>query len=328
MRLLLAIAVALTFASGLSSIHAAAEPKRNATPRELLKQARSWGYQLQNVDAAKLASTGFDVLVVDAGSGDGEWGMTKREIAALKRKKDGTRRLVIAYMNIGEAEDYRFYWKPAWSKTPPSWMGSENCRWKGDHRVRHWSREWQAILYGSPTSYLGRLLELGYDGVYLDRVDVYYQWRAARWQAAAEMVDLVVALSAWSKTKRPGFLVIPQNGEELVSDARYLAAIDGLGKEDMLYGDHGNEVLNATERIARAERNFAPLLAAGLPVLSVEYARTPANMATAQRRHSELGFTLYLGPRSLAYIGHDGPPHPEDGDTESVVTVPDDASCE
>lgn len=328
LALLAAIAVLAAHAGARLALATPAIAAERASPRDLLKAARSWGYQLQNVEAAKLQRTTFDVLVVDAGSGDGAWGLSRPDVERLKTKPDGTRRLLVAYMNIGEAEDYRYYWKPSWKKRPPPWMGSQNCRWKGDHRVRHWSPAWQAILFGTPDTYLGRLIGAGYDGVYLDRVDIYYHWRASRWQAGAEMVDLVVALSRWAKARKPGFLVIPQNGEELVSDPRYLAAIDGLGKEDMLFGDRGNEIANAPERVARAERNMAPLLAAGLPVLAVEYARRPDTTAAAAAGLARLGFTAYFGPRSLAYIGREGPPHPEDGDTESAVTSTDDGVCE
>lgn len=291
------------------------------TARKVLQHATSWGYQLQNVEPRRLGKHAFDVLVVDAGSGDASWGLGKADVARLKRKPDGSRRLLLAYMNIGEAEDYRYYWKRAWAKSPPDWMGSPNCRWKGDHRVQHWSRDWQAILYGSATSYLGRLMQLGFDGVYLDRVDIYTHWQKSRSEAFADMVDLVVAMSQWAKAQNPDFLVVPQNGEALLTDSHYLAAIDGLGKEDMLYGDRGNEVANDPERIARAEQHIARLRAAGLPVLAIEYARKPENIAAARTRLQALGYVAYFGPRSLAYIGHDGPPHPEDGDTESVTAT-------
>lgn len=304
-----------------------AAEERAASPSELLARARSWGYLLQNVDSPALGRTTYDVLVVDAGSGDGRYGLEPGDVARLKQKPDSSRRLVIAYMNVGEAEDYRYYWRPTWKSAPPAWMGTANCRWKGDHRVRHWAAEWQALLFGSKASYLGRLIAAGYDGVYLDRVDIFYHWRATRWQAAADMVDFVARLSAWAKKQRPGFLVLPQNGEELLSDPRYLAAIDGIGKEDMLYGDRGNDVANASARILRAERNFAPAIAARLPVFAVEYARRPEHHAEADRRLKELGFKIYFAPRSLAYLGQDGPPHPEDGDTETVAAEDDQGSC-
>lgn len=321
LRVLILMATLIVAASSVAHADSAA--------RTLLHTAKTWGYQLQNVTAAALAKHDFDVLVVDAGDGAGAWGLSKREVARLQRKRDGTRRLVLAYMNIGEAEDYRYYWRPGWAKQPPDWMGSANCRWKGDHRVRHWAPQWQAILFGSPHSYLGRLLDLGYDGVYLDRVDIYTHWQSARTTAFAEMVDLVARLSQWAKARRAGFLVLPQNGEALLEDDRYLAAIDGLGKEDMLYGDNGNDVANDPARVERAERHIARARAAGLPVFAIEYARAHANIERARTRLAALGYVAYFGPRSLAYIGQDGPVHPEDGDTESVAatTTPDQA-CE
>lgn len=320
-----AIAASAVFTFGLAM--AVAKP-RDPDPAAVLRAAATWVYQLQNVDAAALDLTHSDLIVVDAGPGDGKWGLTSREITQLKSKPDGSRRLVVAYLNIGEAEDYRYYWRKAWEKAPPPWMDSENCRWRGDHRVKHWSPEWQRLIFGSPKSYLGRLIAAGYDGVYLDRVDIFYHWRQTRWQAAQDMIEFVTALSTWAKATRPGFLVLPQNGEELVADARYRQAIDGIGKEDMFFGDAGNEVLNAPERIARAERNFAPATAAGLPVFTVEYARSAANAAQARARHRRAGFRLYLGPRSLAYIGQEGPHHKEDGDTETTMLDDAGGACE
>lgn len=319
---------------GLAAVAQPASAQQNtidSAPRTasqaLLKSAKSWGYQLQNVAAAKLDKSSFDVLIVDAGMHAGGGGLSRDQIKGLKSKPDGSRRLVIAYVNIGEAEDYRYYWQKAWEKNPPSWMGSPNCRWKGDHRVRHWAPEWQAIIFGSPRSYIGRLIEAGYDGAWLDRVDIFYYWRSERWQAAADMVTFVGQLSAWSKSRSPEFLIVPQNGEELLADARYRAAIDGMGKEDMLFGDRGNDVRNAEQRIDRARRNFAPARQAALPVLAIEYARQTDHMATAQKELDALGFVPYFGPRSLAYIGHDGPRHKEDGDTEATVADQGDESC-
>lgn len=298
-----------------------------STNQDLLRSAKSWGYQLQEISSAKLDRTPYDVLIVDAGPGDGSSGLTRSQISKLKTKPDGSRRLVIAYINIGEAENYRSYWQKSWTTQPPAWMGSENCRWKGDHRVRHWSPEWQSIVFGQPKSVLGRLIDAGYDGVWLDRVDIFYYWRGERWQAASDMVDFVVSLSAWAKARNPAFLIVPQNGEELLADPRYRRAIDGMGKEDMLFGDRGNERRNAGPRVARAKRNFASAQADGLPVLAVEYTRRKESIAAATNELRSLGFVPYFGPRSLAYIGQEGTPHKEDGDTEPTVADQGDESC-
>jgi len=83
------------------------------------------------------------------------------------------RRLELSRLCIGEAEDYRPYWRQSWNRHPPSWIESENPRWKGDFRVRYWDPAWHAILFGSPSSYVDRILEAGFDGVYLDTVDTF-----------------------------------------------------------------------------------------------------------------------------------------------------------
>ena len=51
-----------------------------------LARARSWAYQLQNINAGTLARTGYDLLVLDGLALGGA------EVARLKRKPDGSRR--------------------------------------------------------------------------------------------------------------------------------------------------------------------------------------------------------------------------------------------
>ena len=60
-----------------------------------------------------------------------------------------------------------------------------------------------------------------------------------------EMRSFVMDLSSWAKGQHPGFIIIPQNGQELVTDngdpdgtpqIAYLASMDATGREDMFYG--------------------------------------------------------------------------------------------
>lgn len=41
-------------------------------------------------------------------------------------------------LNIGEAEDYRFYW----NKKKSNWIVKENENWEG----KYWSPEWKSII--------------------------------------------------------------------------------------------------------------------------------------------------------------------------------------
>ena len=130
------------------------------------------GYSTREQFLAAIAATDYDVVIMDAFF-DGTEIFLPSEVAGLKRKASGGRRLVIAYMSIGEAEDYRYYWGSSWKLFKPAWLEGENPDWEGNYKVRYWAREWQEIIYGSDGSYLKKIISAGFDGVYLDIIDAY-----------------------------------------------------------------------------------------------------------------------------------------------------------
>ena len=95
------------------------------------------------------------------------------EINQLKLKNNGGKRLLISYMSIGEAEDYRYYWDNSWSVGSPSWIQAENPDWEGNYKVKYWESEWQDIIYGNDESYLKKIIDANFDGVYLDIIDAF-----------------------------------------------------------------------------------------------------------------------------------------------------------
>ena len=123
-----------------------------------------------------LLNTDYDIFILDAffeeKGGTSEM-LTPADIRSLKRKKNGGKRLVLCYMSIGEAEDYRYYWKQIWNTSPPSWLSEENPGWRGNYKVRYWEPEWQAIIFGDRDAYLDRIIRAGFDGVYLDLIEAF-----------------------------------------------------------------------------------------------------------------------------------------------------------
>lgn len=119
----------------------------------------------------KLKQTDYDLFVIDLFFNDAE--LTSSDIESLKMKSNGGKRLVICYMSIGEAEDYRYYWKKSWEKNPPKWLAKENPDWPGNYKVRFWNKDWQGVIYGNENSYLTKILNAGFDGVYLDIIDAF-----------------------------------------------------------------------------------------------------------------------------------------------------------
>ena len=100
--------------------------------------------------------------------------LTAGEVASLRQKAHGGRRLVYAYMSVGEAETYRYYWQREWQDNPPCWLAEANTDWQDNFKVKYWRPEWQHILYGSRDSYLDKIISAGFDGAFLDVVDAYY----------------------------------------------------------------------------------------------------------------------------------------------------------
>jgi cysteinyl-tRNA synthetase, unknown class len=117
-------------------------------------------------------ATNYDLLIMDLYFNDGT-AFSASEIGQLKSKANGGSRLVVCYMSIGEAENYRYYWQQSWETNKPDWLDAENPDWEGNYKVKYWNTEWQSIIYGNDNSYLKKILDAGFDGVYLDIIDAF-----------------------------------------------------------------------------------------------------------------------------------------------------------
>jgi cysteinyl-tRNA synthetase len=118
-----------------------------------------------------VAATNYDLVIIDLFFND--VALTATDVAQLKNKANGGKRLVICYMSIGEAEDYRYYWNDNWSNTRPDWIATENPDWPGNYKVKYWNSEWQGLIYKNDDSYLNKITSAGFNGVYLDIIDAF-----------------------------------------------------------------------------------------------------------------------------------------------------------
>lgn len=119
-----------------------------------------------------IQETNYDLVVIDAYFQDEL--LTSADVTSLKTKKNGGKRLVLAYMSIGEAEDYRYYWDKEWETNPPEWLTEENPYWEGNYKVKYWDQDWQQYIYGNEDSYLSKIISSEFDGVYLDIIDAFW----------------------------------------------------------------------------------------------------------------------------------------------------------
>lgn len=265
-----------------------------------LNQVTSWGYQLQNLQLDELDRVEVDLLVVDHAADNGA-PLSKDRIARLKQNPDGSRRVVLSYLSIGEAERYRPYWDARWETAPPDWLGPENPRWPGNYTVDFAASDWQRHIFGQTGALLDTILDQGFDGVYLDRVDAYYGLGAER---RAEMIEFVAQLGAYARRQNPGFLIFQQNAEELLTDASHRANIDGLAKEDLLYNVGEPGAANRTSMVAESTRLIELIAQENKPVLVVEYDLDPDQAKEAERIIDDLGYVLTIANRSLSNTPH------------------------
>jgi cysteinyl-tRNA synthetase len=260
---------------------------------------QSFVYQLQHADPDRIGETAFDLVVVSLSAA----GNSPDVIPAL-RESPGGPKIVLCYMSIGQSENYRWYWQPEWVTNPPAWLDVPDGVWAGDRWVHYWDPEWQAIIYGTPESYLDQILDLGFDGVYLDRVDAYeYYEEQGRETAPREMADFILDFTRYARRRHPGFGVFPQNAEELgLRFPEYLQAMTGVGVEDLYYGYPRDHQPSPPDWTAEREAVLDQWVAAGKLVLTIDYTARPEQIADAYARALARGYVPYVTDRSLGRL--------------------------
>ncbi len=292
--------------------------------QEMLPWPQSYAYVLQAENLADertgvvdlLRDCGRDLIILDAlfdGEATRRW--TPEELTAIRRDKAGRR--IAAYLSIGEAEDYRPYWQAAWDRdndgvpeesAPPFLLGV-NPDWPGNYRVRYWREDWQALI----RSELDRILTQGFDGVFLDIVDGFEFFEQDGEEFIdnrrnpetgntyrEDMRDFVLALARHSRATHRDFLVIPQNGTQLLAFPQFRKTIDAIALEDLFVDgdkkqpeDHWRHVLQLLE----------PAREARLPILLTSYATNDELRHYVRQQAARQGITLLLTDRKLDRLG-------------------------
>ncbi len=285
-----------------------------------LKEARTWMYQIQDLDrpgaVEALAATEYPLLVVEPGHNLKEDRYdTPRLLEALRKTPSGKKRLLLAYIDVGQAESYRDYWAPDWKAPTQDRAGSPDFLvtidpdgWSGNYPVAYWRKPWQD-LWLSESGIVKVLARLGFDGVYLDWLEAYDDDRVAqaaaseKVDAAKAMIDFVAAIRSAGRSVASDFLVIAQNAPYLI-DAdpdRYAAAIDALAAEDTWFhgtGDAGWDEPGAGDLHERHDdewstearlAQYRKYLRRGLPVFTVDYCVKKKNAEEVYRSAKKEG---------------------------------------
>ncbi|KAA3643029.1 MAG: hypothetical protein DWQ07_21160 [Chloroflexi bacterium] len=217
-----------------------------------ISNVENWLYLIDvNLDQAtvdEIAESTHDMVVIDfIPSEENNTDYPMQEVIAQWHEAE-TPKLVIAYIDIGEAESYRTYWQADWGIGNPSWIaGDDPDGWEGNYPVAYWYDEWREIWLGTD-GYLQAIVDAGFDGVYLDWVEAYSDENVLRLaqedgvDALQEMVYWVGDIGDFGRSQNEDFLVIAQNAAELAEDDNYLEIIDAIAQEQVWFdGGADNE---------------------------------------------------------------------------------------
>lgn len=318
-----------------------------------LSAVRTWAYQIQELYAPgavdALAASSYDLLVIeptrtDYSSPEARQFDTAAAVAQLKASaaSDGLhRKLVIAYIDIGQAENWRWYWQ--WSEDwapgqprPTDWpewiLTPDPDGWAGNFVVAFWHEGWQdSVLTGSNhppaagrdfVSILDEVVSDGFDGVYLDWVEAYDDpavvaaAETANVDPAAAMVDFIAAIRVYGQARRPGFIVIQQNAAALIEDApAIVGVVDAIAQEDTWYGGQadcdwerpcGHDVAQDAQESAEILRLLDLYRAADKSVFTVDY--TIAHAAEVYADAAARGYVPYCSRTALSRLTTTPPP--------------------
>ncbi len=139
--------------------------------RNFLVIGNSAAFGRQDEFALKMHGTNYDAVIVNVFHG--RLPLTKRAVETLKFKAAGGKRMVLAFMDIGTAASYNFYWKNNWREGSPLWISAPVRGNPDKFSVEYWNPEWRRIITGNPGSYVYGIIDQGFDGVVLGGLDTF-----------------------------------------------------------------------------------------------------------------------------------------------------------
>jgi cysteinyl-tRNA synthetase len=163
--------------------------------------------------------------------------------------------------------------------------------------------------------HLDEIIAQGFDGVYLDIVDAFeffeHDRKRDRWidnrpnpltgnTYREDMIAWVRTIAEHARRSNPQFLIIPQNGLQLLESKSFVKTISAVGVEDLF--THGNRLQRQQDTNYR--RSFLKHAdKANKSVFLIEYCRNAKARTHAIQQANSLGYPLLITDRPLKTLG-------------------------
>lgn len=224
---------------------AALIPSTTSAQKPSLENVEHWLYWIDvNVSedgVQQIVESDYDMVVLDfIPSEENSTDYPMADVIAQLHEADHPK-LVIAYIDVGQAEEYRTYWQDDWQIGDPDWIVTvDPDGWEGNFPVAYWFDEWREIWLGEG-GYLQTIVELGFDGIYLDWLEAYSDENVMAFaeedgvDPVEEMIWWVEDMAEFTRDLNPDFIVIGQNAAELAEYDDYVDAIDAIAQEQIWF---------------------------------------------------------------------------------------------
>ena len=213
--------------------------------QQRLEDVENWFYYLAfNIpqkDYQAMINSDYDMIVIEpvfTEKNNQDFNIEKF-VSSLHDKKD---RIVLAYIDIGQAEEWRSYWQPNWRLGNPEWIVSTDPDgWGGNYPLAFWNKDWQEIFLNQKSGYLQQMIDAGFDGFYLDWIEAFSEEAVIAQaikddvDAREEMIDWVGTIADWARANSPTQIIIAQNASELADSYRYRQIIDAIAQEQIWF---------------------------------------------------------------------------------------------
>jgi cysteinyl-tRNA synthetase len=224
---------------------AATQTTKTSNP---LSKVKTWFYFLYfepDTILEYITESDFDMVVIEPvfTEKENEDYDIEKVVEEIKYSKAANlnNKLVIAYIDIGQAESYRYYWKSNWRVGNPDWIAGEDPdMWEDNYPVAFWRTEWQDIWFKGTSTHdaqIKMLMDVGFDGVYLDWVEAYSDENVMdiadddNVDPKDEMIRFIKKIKQYCTSINPDCIVISQNAAELAQYDDYVATIDAIAQE-------------------------------------------------------------------------------------------------
>lgn len=245
------------------------KPKLNILNKDKYEQV-SWAYYLKDPVLLAIETAPFSLFVIDVENENTVF--TKEQISKLQKTKK-----VFAYLSLGDAEDYRSYWKPLWNQKKPKWLGNEHPLWKGNFSVQDLlNKEWLEIT----KQQLDNVISVGYDGIVISGLGL------------PDSNKFLTKIQEYLKSKKSSLKVYVQ--DYIYVDSKL---IDGVVKQGLIYNIDGSSS-KATQQELKELLKYKN---EKKEILVVEYV-TGEKWEQAKKIIQKYEFSGYSGPLELNVI--------------------------